>query len=115
MTIGILKILATSALLVGVGYILWRSQSPYTRVKCRSKFKRYFNTGTTQTYYGQEERVSIERASGKLQKKLLLLLNGDALAATRLMELAKARNPHKSVNWCAEKVIFDLQRDRGRY
>lgn len=114
MTIAILKILATSALLVGIGYILWRSQSPYTRVKYRSKFRRYFNL-ETQTSYGQKEQVSIEQASQKLQKKLLLLLNGDRNTATRLMQLAKARNPQKSVDWCVEKVIFDLQRDRGRY
>lgn len=115
MTIAILKILATGALLAGIGYLVWRSQPRYTQEKYRSKFKNFFNTGTSQTDFGQKEYINIEQASGKLQKKLLLLLNGDRKTATRLMKLAKARNPQRSVDWCAEKVIFDLQRDRGRY
>lgn len=55
------------------------------------------------------------QASRNLQIKLLQLLNGDRHTANRLIALAKARNPDKSIDWWVEKVIFDLQRDRGSY
>lgn len=58
---------------------------------------------------------SNRQASRHLQIKLLQLLHGDRHAANRLIALAKTRNPSKSIDWCVEKVIFDLQRDRGRY
>jgi len=63
----------------------------------------------------QVARVSKEKPSRNLQIKLLRLLNGDRHTANRLIALAKTRNPSKSIDWCVEKVIFDLQRDRGRY
>lgn len=63
----------------------------------------------------QVARVSKEEPSRNLQIKLLRLLNGDHNTANRLIALAKTRNPNKSIDWCVEKVIFDLQRDRGRY
>lgn len=119
MTFVTVKILATSALLVGIGYLLWNSQPHYTQEKYRrifrARFQRYFNIGKPQQDFGREEKITVEQASKQLQKKLLLLLNGDRQTATRLIKLAKTRNPHKSIDWCAEKVIFDLQRDRGRY
>ncbi len=61
------------------------------------------------------DRVSQPQPSRNLQLKLLRLLNGDRHTANRLIALAKTRNPDKSVDWWVEKVIFDLQRDRGRY
>lgn len=119
MIISTIKILATSALLAGIAYLLWSSQPRYTQEKYqrifKSKFQRFFSTGETQTDFRREEQITIEQAAKKLQKKLLLLLNGDRNTATRLIKLAKTRNPHKSIDWCVEKVIFDLQRDRGRY
>lgn len=119
MTPAIIKILATGALLVGIGYLLWSSQPRYTREKYqrifKAKFQRYCHTEKTQTEFGREKQVTIEQAAKKLQKKLLLLLNGDRNTANRLIALAKTRNPDKSIDWCIEKVIFDLQRDRGRY
>lgn len=61
------------------------------------------------------EQVSKEEPSRNLQIKLLRLLNGDRHTANRLIGLAKSRNPGRSIDWCVEKVIFDLERDRGRY
>jgi replication-associated recombination protein RarA len=46
------------------------------------------------------------------EKQLLRLLNGDRRTALRLVENMKLRNPDKTEQWCWEKVIFDLQRDR---
>lgn len=53
-----------------------------------------------------------QQPSRNLQTKLLRLLNGDRNTANRLIAAVKARNPDRSIDWCAEKVIFDLQRDR---
>jgi hypothetical protein len=53
------------------------------------------------------------RANRSLQRKLLLLLHEDHHAAERLVQQASFRYPGKSPDWYLEKVIYDLQRDRG--
>lgn len=63
----------------------------------------------------KENVISIDHASRKLQKKLLTILHNDRDAANRLLAQAKFRNPNKSIDWCVEKVIYDLERDRGMY
>lgn len=67
------------------------------------------------SYDSHDSEIRIEQLSQQLQNKILLLLNGDRNTANRLLNLAKTRNPQKSVQWCVEKVILDLQRDRGGY
>lgn len=57
--------------------------------------------------------TSIDRASPKLQKKLLILLHNDRTTANRLLAHIQQINPQKSVNWAMEKVIYDLERDRA--
>lgn len=52
------------------------------------------------------------RVSGETERKLLRLLNGDRRTANRLVANMQMKNPDKSAQWCWEKVIFDLQRDR---
>ena len=37
---------------------------------------------------------------------------GDAIAALRLLKSQQQRNPGQSADWCLEKVIWDLKRDR---
>ncbi|MDM9380745.1 hypothetical protein QUB80_08500 [Chlorogloeopsis sp. ULAP01] len=61
----------------------------------------------------QTSTIRLEQASRKLQKKLINLLHDDRDAATRLLTQAKQKYPGKSIDWYAEKVIYDLQRDRG--
>ncbi len=55
----------------------------------------------------------LDQASPKLQKKLLILLHNDRTTANRLLAYTKQKNPHQSVNWAMEKVIYDLERDRA--
>jgi hypothetical protein len=55
----------------------------------------------------------VDQASPKLQKKLLVLLHNDSETANRLLAHTKQNNPHQSVNWAMEKVIYDLERDRA--
>lgn len=61
-----------------------------------------------------ENQLSFDRASRQLQHQLLRLLEGDRDLAMRLISQVKIKNPGKSVDWYVEKVIYDLERDRGR-
>lgn len=63
----------------------------------------------------KENVISIDHASRKLQNKIMTILHNDRDAANRLVAQAKFRNPNKSIDWCVEKVIYDLERDRGMY
>lgn len=62
-----------------------------------------------------EGTIRIEQASGKLRKKLMRLLHDDRETANRLLSQAKLKHPNKSVDWYTDKVIYDLERDRGSY
>jgi hypothetical protein len=57
--------------------------------------------------------VSFNRASRSLQRQMLLLLPNDQSAAHRLFTQTSLRHPGETPNWYAEKVIYDLERDRG--
>ena len=72
-----------------------------------SSSKRSLNT--------KEDLISIDQASRKLQKQILRLLHDDRDTANRLLSQVKLKNLNKSIDWCLEKVIYDLDRDRGRY
>ena len=61
----------------------------------------------------EESTIRIEQANRKLQKKLLRLLHDERDTANRLLYQLKLKNPNRSVDWYAEKVIYDLERDRG--
>ncbi len=96
MTFIVLKLIVSIAILYGL-YFLYLH-------KAKTKHQRQFAEGSNK-----------QQPSRNLQTKLLRLLNGDRNTANRLIVAVKTRNPDKSMDWCAEKVIFDLQRDRGRY
>jgi uncharacterized protein HemX len=57
---------------------------------------------------------TLNQASAHLKRKLLRLLHDDRAAATRLVNYAQIKYPDRSINWCVEKVIYDLERDRNR-
>ena len=52
------------------------------------------------------------RLDKSLDWQLLTMLNGDRLAALRLLRGARKNNPGRSYLWYHEKVIRDLSRDR---
>jgi hypothetical protein len=58
------------------------------------------------------KRSASGRASPHLAKELLILVNGDTATARRLLRNVNRSNPGRSVNWCLEKAIYDLERDR---
>jgi 4-hydroxybenzoate polyprenyltransferase len=47
-----------------------------------------------------------------LWHQLLRLLHFDVATAQRLVSDYKHRNPSRSLKWCLEKAIWDLERDR---
>lgn len=67
------------------------------------------------SFNSKEDLISIDQASRKLQKQILRLLHDDRETANRLLSQVKMKNLNKSIDWCVEKVIYDLDRDRGRY
>lgn len=53
-----------------------------------------------------------QKASPRLANRLLVLVNGDTATARRLLRNVNRSNPGRSVDWCLEKAIYDLERDR---
>lgn len=119
-------VILLSTLLFGLIFIYFRNANQGVN-RARGKQKRIYTPQTKRNkntssdranrpnYTSNDREIKIELVSRQLQNQLLLLLNGDRNTANRLLNLAKTRNPQKPVQWCAEKVIFDLQRDHGRY
>ncbi|GEM_PF-3164234 len=54
------------------------------------------------------------RVQSHVQRKLIRSLGGDRRAAERLVSQLQYKFPDKSENWCWEKAISDLERDRFR-
>lgn len=119
-------VILLSTLLFGLIFIYFRNANQPVRARGKQKkisplkAKRPDNRSSNKvkfrpSYVDDDTEIRIEQVSRQLQHKLLLLLNGDRSTANRLLNLAKTRNPQKPIQWCAEKVIFDLQRDHGRY
>lgn len=72
-------------------------------------------SASTKTSFSQSRNTSyFHQANRSLQRKLLLLLHEDQQAAERLIQQVSFKHPGKSPDWYLEKVIYDLQRDRGR-
>lgn len=80
-----------------------------------TKAKNHFPSSSSSSYKSKESTIRIEQASRELQRKLLRLLHNDSDTANRLLSQVKMKNPNRSINWYVEKVIYDLERDRGRY
>ena len=50
--------------------------------------------------------------SRQTRRQLLGLVGGKANVAQRLVEDVKMRNPGRTEQWCWEKAIYDIERDR---
>ncbi|WP_346290795.1 hypothetical protein [Sphaerothrix gracilis] len=61
----------------------------------------------------QPPRPASQTAVGRqTQRELLRLTNGNQAVALRLVDRVKMQNPGRSEQWCWEKAIYDIQRDR---
>lgn len=46
------------------------------------------------------------------RQRLMRLVNGNQSVATRLVQRVRSQNPDRSEQWCWEKAIYDIERDR---
>ncbi|MGB3668849.1 MAG: hypothetical protein WA783_05970 [Phormidesmis sp.] len=61
------------------------------------------------------EHTSIQRDRGvsrSTRAQLLRLVGGNAAVAQRLVSDVSDRNPGRTEQWCWEKAIYDIERDR---
>lgn len=79
------------------------------------KANNLFKSNLRPSAESKENTIRLDQASRELQKKLLRLLHSDRDTANRLLSQVKMRNPNRSIDWYVEKVIYDLERDRGSY
>lgn len=98
----------SAAIGVGLSLILDRSRSSKSATNFRSGFHSDAGRQPHQT-------VSLDQANRRLQRKLLSLLHDNRGAAHRLLMQAWLKYPGKVPDWYVEKVIYDLERDRGKY
>ncbi len=64
---------------------------------------------------GGSRSVNSSRPRGvsrSTRKELLGLVGGNAAVAQRLVSDVQARNPGRPEQWCWEKAIYDIERDR---
>lgn len=61
--------------------------------------------------YNNADTLLLERVSPKLRQKLLRLVNNEQ-TVNRLLTGTRLRHGNRTPNWLAEKVIYDLERDR---
>ena len=96
-----LSLLLAIALLVGLFFWLRRYQA-----RGRIKARGYARSSTT--------AISRQSVNSHTKRELLRLVGGNRAVAERLVEQVQLRNPNHSEQWCWEKAIYDIQRDRHR-
>ena len=122
----LLGVVIVFAIVFGLMFAYYRSQQSRRRLRWVQPSKHGKTTPFSSPRYRKssydsegsgdnDSAIRLEQAPRPLQRKLLLLLHGDRQAANRLLSAAKERNPGRTIQWYAEKVLFDLQRDYGKY
>lgn len=64
---------------------------------------------------GRGRSLSSSRSRGvsrSTRRELLGLVGGNASVAQRLVRDVQSRNPGRPEQWCWEKAIYDIERDR---
>ena len=56
--------------------------------------------------------ISSSRVTRATRQQLLRLTGGNVSVAERLVERVRSRHPERSEQWCWEKAIYDIERDR---
>ncbi|TBR60275.1 hypothetical protein B4U84_05185 [Westiellopsis prolifica IICB1] len=83
-------------------------------VGLKNRGNRQASTTDSASFAGSKTGIiSFEQASGKLRNRLMTLLHDDREAAKRLFTQAQLKFPNKTADWYIDKVIYDLERDRG--
>lgn len=95
------NIVGLTGLAIGAGVIGYQVNKAYNPSFANSLPNVNHQRGTT----------LITRVSPKLRRELLRLVHNQA-TANRLLSGTANSHPGRSANWVAEKVIYDLKRDR---
>ncbi|MDJ0690679.1 MAG: hypothetical protein QNJ41_19485 [Xenococcaceae cyanobacterium MO_188.B32] len=94
------KIVGITGLAIGTGVIGWHLTRAYKPSLVNS----------VPTINNNNSSL-LDRVSPKLRQQLLRLVH-NRQTANRLLSGTLTNHPGRSPNWLAEKVIYDLQRDR---
>jgi hypothetical protein len=92
------RIIGITGLSIGGGFIAYR-------------LYRHDKASVTNLANGKTNTLLLDRLSPKLRKKLLQLIHNRE-TANRLLTGTMLSHADRSPNWLAEKVIYDLERDR---
>ena len=95
------KIVGITALALGTGVIAWHLTRAYKPSLVNS-------VPTISNHHAS----LLDRVSPKLRRELLRLVHNQQ-TANRLLSGTLTSHPSRSPNWLAEKVIYDLKRDRA--
>jgi hypothetical protein len=96
-------IVAIAILLALVSWLTGYRLPIYRRPSSLGGGNRYANDASLQRQRG------VARAT---RKRLLSLVGGNAAVAQRLVLDIQRRNPGRTEQWCWEKAIYDVERDR---
>ena len=99
MTLSVLSLLIAIALLVGTFFWIKYSQTK----------------GRSQRYRPSVRRPAAHQPQGvssQTKKELQRLVHGNQDLAERLVKQVRLHNPDRSEQWCWEKAVHDIQRDR---
>ncbi|PSN18623.1 hypothetical protein C7271_11545 [filamentous cyanobacterium CCP5] len=61
---------------------------------------------------GSSRSLSGSSVRSSTRRQLLRMVGGNPSVAARLVESVRDRYPNRSEQWCWEKAIYDIQRDR---
>jgi hypothetical protein len=106
---------AVRDILIGINHLsyLWRNlRYTFQRLIPRQKIPIGFQIPKSQPPKRKKRGVT-NAQTDKLEAELLSLLRGDIPTAKRLLRLVKQQNPGRNYQWCLEKVIWDVERDRA--
>ncbi|MDJ0573914.1 MAG: hypothetical protein QNJ65_01945 [Xenococcaceae cyanobacterium MO_234.B1] len=95
------NLVGITGLVIGTGIMGWHISRAYKPSVVNAISER-----------SNKKTVLLDHVSPKLRRELLRLVN-DQQTANRLLSGTLTSHPSRPVNWLAEKVIYDLKRDRG--
>ena len=98
-----LSLLIVIALVVVAFFLIRRYPPP------GSSGSRKFRSSTSRT---TSSHSTESRVRGQTRRQLLRLVGGNHNVAERLVDQVRVRYPNHNEQWCWEKAIYDIQRDR---
>lgn len=102
--IDVLVVSFISLLVVGLCYSLWLLADAQRKQSKKQNSRIHLN----QANYHDNHKIPTW-----MQQKLLSLVGGDKKTANRLLASVRRANSNQAKAWCYEKIIYDLERDRG--